>query len=111
MALFETPSPKACGIATLESDGKISAFVEKPSRPASNLANAGVYAVRSGFLGPMLRHEDFDIGHDLLPRLVGRMHGEKIAGYHRDVGSPESLASIESDLAAGLAPQLLEEMP
>jgi mannose-1-phosphate guanylyltransferase len=110
MGLFETPSPSACGIATLEPDARISAFIEKPSQPTSNLANAGVYAVRSGFLGPLLQAEDFDIGHDLLPRMVGRMHGEKISGYHRDVGSPEALASIESDLAAGLAPQLLEEM-
>jgi len=111
MGLFETPDPSACGIATLEPDGKISAFIEKPSRPASNLANAGVYAVRSGFLGSILRPEDFDIGHDLLPRLVGRMHGDPITGYHRDIGSPEALASIESDLAAGLAPKLLEETP
>jgi mannose-1-phosphate guanylyltransferase len=111
MGLFETPSPSACGIATLETDGKISAFIEKPSRPASNLANAGVYAVRSGFMAPVLRPDDFDIGHDVLPRLAGRIHGEPINGYHRDVGSPEALASIESDLAAGLAPQLLEETP
>jgi mannose-1-phosphate guanylyltransferase len=111
MGLFETPSPSACGIATLESDGTISAFVEKPSRPASNLANAGVYAVRSGFLEAILRPDDFDIGHDLLPRLVARMHGDPIGGYHRDVGSLEALASIETDLAAGRAPQLSEEIP
>jgi mannose-1-phosphate guanylyltransferase len=111
MGLFETPSPSACGIATLKTDGKISAFIEKPSRPASNLANAGVYAVHSGFLQAVLRPDDFDIGHDVLPRLAGRMHGDLIEGYHRDVGSPEALASIESDLAAGLAPQLLEETP
>jgi mannose-1-phosphate guanylyltransferase len=111
MGLFETPSPSACGIATLETDGTISAFIEKPSRPASNLANAGVYAVRSGFLAAILQPDDFDIGHDLLPRLVGRMYGDPIAGYHRDVGSPEALASIESDLAAGLAPRLSEKSP
>ena len=111
MGLFETPSPSACGIATLERDGTISAFVEKPLRPASNLANAGIYAVRSGFLETVLRPDDFDIGHDVLPRLAGRMHGDPIEGYHRDVGSPEALASIERDLAAGRAPQLLEERP
>jgi mannose-1-phosphate guanylyltransferase len=109
MGLFETPTPSACGIAALERDGRISAFVEKPSRPASNLANAGVYAVRSGLLEAFLQPGDFDIGHDVLPRLVGRMHGWPIEGYHRDVGSPEALAAIEADLAAGLAPRLTEE--
>jgi mannose-1-phosphate guanylyltransferase len=111
MGLFEAPNPSACGIATLAPDGRISAFVEKPSRPESNLANAGVYAVKSGFVEAHLGPDAFDIGHDLLPRLVGRMHGEPIAGYHRDVGSPEALASIEQDLAAGRAPRLLEETP
>lgn len=109
MGLFETPNPSECGIATLDPDGMISSFVEKPSKPASNLANAGVYVARSGFLATILRPDDFDIGHDLLPRLAGRMHGDPIRGYHRDVGSPEALASIESDLYAGRAP-LLHDM-
>ncbi len=106
MGLFETPSPSACGIATLSDDGRISAFIEKPTNPTSNLANAGVYAVRSGLMAEFLRADDFDLGHDVLPRLVGRMHGWSIQGYHRDVMSVESLAAIEADLRAGLAPRL-----
>jgi NDP-sugar pyrophosphorylase family protein len=111
MGLFETPYPSACGIATLEEDGAISAFVEKPKHPESNLANAGVYMIRSHSLEGFLLPKDFDIGHDILPRLVDRMHGWVIDGYHRDVGTPESLASIEADFAAGLAPTLSESMP
>jgi mannose-1-phosphate guanylyltransferase len=107
MALFETPTPSACGIATLERDGTISAFVEKPAEPVSNLANAGSYVARSGLFHDLLLAEDFDLGHDVLPRLVGRMYGWRIEGYHRDVGSPESLAAIEADLRGGLAPQLV----
>jgi len=110
MALFEAPNPSACGIATLEADGRISDFVEKPERPISNLANAGIYAVRSGVLGEFLENDEFDIGHDLLPRLVGRMHGWRIEGYHRDVGSTESLAAIERDMAAGRVPLLQKEL-
>jgi len=106
MGLFETPSPSACGIAGLEADGIISSFVEKPKHPESNLANAGIYMIRSGILDRVLRPTDFDIGHDMLPRLVGRMHGWVLGGYHRDVGSPEALADIEADLAAGRAPVL-----
>jgi mannose-1-phosphate guanylyltransferase len=106
MGLFETPYPSACGIATLEEDGTISAFEEKPKHPDSNLANAGVYMIRSGGLAGILRKDDFDIGHDLLPRMVDRMHGWVIKGYHRDVGTSEALAEIEADLAAGRAPAL-----
>ncbi len=106
MGLFETPYPTACGIATLQGDGIISAFVEKPEHPESNLANAGVYMIRSGSLEGVLQPQDFDIGHEMLPRLEGRMHGWLLEGYHRDLGSPESLVAIEADLAAGLAPGL-----
>ena len=31
-----------------------------------------------------------DLGHDVLPQLLGRMDGVEIDGYHRDVGTPES---------------------
>ena len=109
MGLFETPSPSACGIATLEEDGIISAFEEKPKDPESNLANAGVYMIRRRSLEGVLRPADFDIGHELLPRLIDHMHGWVMGGYHRDLGTPESLADIEADLAAGLAPVLTAE--
>ena len=75
MGLFETPYPSACGIATLEEDGIISAFEEKPKDPESNLANAGVYMIRRRSLEGVLRPADFDIGHELLPRLIDHMHG------------------------------------
>lgn len=106
MGLFETPYPSACGIATLTENGIISAFEEKPKHPDTDLANAGVYMIRSGTLSDLLGEDDFDIGHDLLPRMVGRMHGWIIKGYHRDVGTLEALTEIEADLAAGHAPAL-----
>ncbi len=103
MALFETPDPSSCGIATLGPDGRISSFIEKPPQPASNLANAGIYVISSGVIGPFLGEDTFDLGFDVLPRLVGRMHGWRIRGYHRDVGSPAALADIEDDLSSGRA--------
>ena len=39
------PDPRACGIAELDAEGRIVSFVEKPERPASDLANAGLYVV------------------------------------------------------------------
>jgi NDP-sugar pyrophosphorylase family protein len=101
MALFETPTPKACGIASLDEKGRVTAFVEKPEIPDSNLANAGIYVVRSGVVGPLLRADSKDIGFDLLPELVGRMHGWRLTGYHRDIGNPEALAAAEADVAKG----------
>ena len=45
MVLFRAPNPRACGIAELDSEGRIVSFVEKPERPTSDLANAGLYVV------------------------------------------------------------------
>jgi mannose-1-phosphate guanylyltransferase len=101
MVLFETPTPSACGIATLEVDGRISSFVEKPDNPSSNLANAGIYAIRSGVVGGLLDRDSRDIGFDLLPKLVGRMYGWKLPGYHRDIGNPEALSEAEADVNRG----------
>ena len=101
MALFETATPKACGIASLEAGGRVLAFVEKPDNPTSNLANAGIYAIRSGVVGDLLDRDSMDIGFDLLPKLVDRMYGWKLPGYHRDIGNPEALAAAEADVKRG----------
>lgn len=113
MALFEAPNPSACGIASVDSEGRIVRFVEKPEAPESSLANAGIYVVSRGVLGEVLEEvaaereakastEVIDMGHDVLPKLTGRMHGFALAGYHRDVGTPEALATIEADVKAGV---------
>jgi len=109
MALFEAQMPSACGIATLEADGRISAFTEKPENPTSNLANAGIYAIRSGVVGDLLNRDSRDIGFDLLPKLVGRMYGWKLPGYHRDIGSQEALAEAEADLKTGALTRAQED--
>ncbi|MCP4240474.1 MAG: hypothetical protein GY772_07895 [bacterium] len=56
-----------------------------------------------------MRSGDFDIAHDVLPRLVCRMHRWRFWGCHHDAESPASLAMIEADLAAGLAPHPTED--
>ncbi|MDP7570117.1 MAG: hypothetical protein QF391_00800 [Myxococcota bacterium] len=45
----------------------------------------------------------------MLPRLVCRMHRWRFWGCHHDAESPASLAMIEADLAAGLAPHPTED--
>lgn len=100
LALFRAVEPRSCGIVELH-DGVVTAFEEKPSRPRSNLANAGLYAFSPRVLdrirGPLPR----DIGHDLLPELVGEARGVDIGdAYFRDVGTPQALERANREWAA-----------
>lgn len=101
MMLFHSPNPSSCGIATLDHDQRIIDFIEKPEHPTSDLANAGVYVVDSALYDEIAKKNAFDLGHDVLPNLTGRMHGFVHEGYHRDIGNLESLKQAESDLRAG----------
>ncbi len=103
MALFHTPYPKACGIATLDKDTRIVEFVEKPEHPASDLANAGLYILDAAIWREIADMDAFDFGFDVLPRLKGRMRGYTHPGYHRDIGTPQALAQANTD-----APDLFE---
>ncbi len=101
MMLFRTENPQRCGIAEVDSEGRIVAFVEKPERPRSNLANGGLYIVDADAFREMADMAAFDLAFEVLPKFVGRMRGWVWDGYHLDIGTHESLARAEEDLAAG----------
>jgi len=93
VGLFHTPFPTASGIVELDDTGRITTFVEKPARPRSDLANAGVYLARPTLFDAIPSHDGLvDFGLHVLPALVGRMHGIVIPDFHEDIGTPERLA-------------------
>ena len=90
MALFRSETPQACGLVEMQGDSVI-AFQEKPRRPKSNLANAGVLAFQAGAIGPEIRADDRDLGRDLLPRFAGRAAGWILEDFHCDIGTETGL--------------------
>lgn len=97
--LFRAENPEACGIATVDLDDRITAFVEKPTQPESNLANGGVYALTADRWRTIADLRARDIGFDVLPRMVGHMHGFLHLGYHRDIGSLDALLHARREAA------------
>ena len=97
MVLFRTPSPSACGIAEIDREGRITAFVEKPKVPVSNLANAGLYVVDVAVYREIAEMQAFDLGFEVLPKFVGRMRGWIWGGYYLDIGTHEALRLAERD--------------
>jgi len=100
MMLFRAPNPRACGIAELDAQGRVVSFVEKPDRPASDLANAGLYVVTAAAYREIAAMGAFDLGFDVLPRFVGRMRGWAWGGYHRDIGTRAALDGARRDAAS-----------
>lgn len=97
MALFHTNVPKQCGIAQLDDSGLITAFVEKPENPVSDLANAGIY-VASKEVFDYFPGEGFsDIGKQVLPALIGKMYGWEIPQYLIDIGTMPNYEKAQAD--------------
>lgn len=98
MALFHTPYPEKCGIAALDDAYRVTEFVEKPKEPRSDLANAGLYVLDAAAWREIADMNVFDFGFDVIPAFVGRMRGFAHTGYHRDIGTPDSLAQARADV-------------
>jgi mannose-1-phosphate guanylyltransferase len=99
MLCFRTDAPRSCGIVGLGRDGVVEAFHEKVADPPGNLANAAVYicepdimAFISGLGRPIV-----DFSTEVIPAFLGRILAIETAGYHRDIGTPESLAAAERE--------------
>ena len=70
IALFRASTPESCGIVELSSANIIVAFEEKPVKPKSNLASAGILAFKPGVLRSILNPDDRDMARDVPPRCV-----------------------------------------
>jgi mannose-1-phosphate guanylyltransferase len=90
MGVFHAPVPEQCGIVEIDATGMVTSFVEKPSRPRSDLANAGVLVLKPEVLSLLPKRGQVDLGIDILPRLVGRMYGYLIHEYLQDIGTMET---------------------
>jgi mannose-1-phosphate guanylyltransferase len=92
IAVFHADEPSRCGIVQVDDESRVIGFEEKPARPASDLANAGMYAFHPRVLEGLDAGRPLDIGYHLLPGLVGRARAVCVNGYFRDIGTPEAYA-------------------
>jgi mannose-1-phosphate guanylyltransferase len=90
LTAFRSPNPSAGGVLETDADGWVTAFTEKPARPASDLVNAGIYAFSPALLSELSDSRPLDIGYGLLPGLVGRARVIPVPGYFRDIGTPDA---------------------
>jgi mannose-1-phosphate guanylyltransferase len=102
MMTFDTDAPMLSGIVVEDRDGIVTAFHEKVANPPGNRANAAVYIFEPAVVDFLaaLGKPVIDLSTEVLPRFLGRICTFHNAGYHRDIGSPESLRKAELEYPA-----------
>ena len=96
LGLYSVPDPERCGIATVDEQGIVCDFTEKPESPKGNLAFAGVMVGTPLLLDAIPEKPVSDIAFDVLPSLVGQMRGYQIPEYVLDIGTPENYCLAQS---------------
>lgn len=99
MLAFRTDDPSSCGILECDARGVVQAFHEKVANPPGNLANAAVYVIGSKVVeaAASLGRPVVDLSTEVIPAFVGRIQAAETSGYHRDIGTPESLRRAHAE--------------
>jgi len=101
MMTFRTDTPRACGIVEEDARGVVTRFHEKVATPPSDLANAAVYILEPAVLDFLsgLNKVFIDFSTEVIPAFLGRICTWENTGYHRDIGTPESLQQAEKEFS------------
>ena len=102
MMTFTTSMPQSCGIVEVDGEGVVRMFHEKVPNPPSNLANAAVYIVSPKVVEFLERlgKQVIDFSTEVVPAFIGRINTFHNDVYHRDIGTPESLAAARSEYSS-----------
>jgi glucose-1-phosphate adenylyltransferase len=100
------------GTLGTDAEGKIRKFVEKSSRPESNLASMGIYVFNKNILAKRLLEDagepqsPHDFGYGILPGMVrrDRVFAYEFSGYWQDIGTVEAYYETNMELL-GVGPR------
>ena len=100
--LAPVDDPSAYGVVTLDQDGRVEAFVEKPApgEEDSNLVSVGYYVFEPEVLARIPGEGRVNIERETFPALVadGMLWGHESAPWWTDVGTPERFLEVSLEL-------------
>ncbi|MBS1112120.1 MAG: Nucleotidyl transferase [Nitrospirae bacterium] len=102
LALLRVPNPTECGIVELDEYSSLVSFNEKPENPVSDLAFAGIMLSSQNLKNFFPGRDCFDLGYDVLPRIIGNASGYIMNEYLLDIGTYEKLKQAEEDIKNGV---------
>jgi mannose-1-phosphate guanylyltransferase len=102
MMTFDTDAPQTCGIVELDAQGLVRRFHEKVANPPGTRANGAVYIIEPEIVDFIagLGRAFVDLSTDVIPAFLGRITTYHNTGYHRDIGTVESLHKAEAGFPA-----------
>lgn len=90
LGIYQVPDPSRCGIITTDENAVIWDFVEKPTRPSSDCAFAGVMVAGQELFSFLPDQRPADLGFNVLPKMIGRMAAYPISEYLLDIGTVQN---------------------
>jgi mannose-1-phosphate guanylyltransferase len=106
IALTPVEDPTAYGLIETTSEGRVSRFLEKPSRDqiTTNMINAGTYVLNKEVLERITAGTNYSFERQLFPQLLES--GKPIFAYSSqaywiDIGTPEKYHLVHRDLLGG----------
>jgi len=111
VAVYEVPQEEIhrFGIITIDHNGRIVNFEEKPKEAKSRLASMGIYIFNKKVLVDALEEmvsqdKGNDFGNNVLPNLIGKaeVYSFRFHGYWRDVGTVDAYWQANMDLIVDL---------
>ena len=102
--LIKVDDARAFGCVPIDSEGRVTAFLEKMENPVTNLINAGCYIFSPKVLNRIPLDTVVSVERETFPALVAEQR--HIFGYHEqaywlDVGTPAALFKGSRDLVVG----------
>jgi mannose-1-phosphate guanylyltransferase len=97
---------RAYGCVPTDSEGRVTAFLEKMDNPITNTINAGCYVFDNSVIESIPENEVISVERETFPQLIDA--GKKVLGfianaYWLDIGTPNALLKGSRDLVTGLA--------
>ena len=108
--LTAVEDPRAYGLVPIDANGRVQAFLEKPSTPeeiVTDLINAGCYVFKRSVIEQIPAGRVVSVERETFPGLLAsgaRVRGVVDRGYWLDLGTPLAFVQGSRDLVMGKAP-------
>jgi mannose-1-phosphate guanylyltransferase len=105
--LVRVGDPRAFGCVPTDSDGSVTAFLEKTQDPPTDQINAGCYVFKREVIDRIPKGRALSVEREVFPVLLAdglRVCGYVDSTYWRDMGTPEDFVRGSADLVRGIAP-------